>query len=91
MFVHAIFARFGRQSRVFEQNATEREKRRDWLAVKIGFELAVEFPQHAFQACSDSKSRIMAAKSASAALNNRDKPRGGMAEKVESRRMGLGS
>ena len=38
MFVHAIFARFGRQNRVFGQNATEREKWRDWLAEKIGFE-----------------------------------------------------
>ena len=56
MFAQVIFARFGRQNRVFGQNATEREKRRDWLAEKIGFELAVEFPQHAFQACSDSKS-----------------------------------
>ena len=26
-----------------EQNATEREKRRDWLAEKIGFELVVAF------------------------------------------------
>jgi hypothetical protein len=43
MFVHAIFARFGRQNRVFGQNATEREKRRDWLAEKIGFELVVAF------------------------------------------------
>jgi hypothetical protein len=43
MFVHAIFARFGRQNRVFGQDATEREKRRDWLAEKIGFELVVAF------------------------------------------------
>jgi hypothetical protein len=48
MFVHAIFARFGRQNRVFGQNATEREKRRDWLAEKIGFERAVAFLQHSF-------------------------------------------
>ena len=27
----------------FEQNATERQKRRDWLAEKIGFELMVAF------------------------------------------------
>src|SRR5580704_505325 len=90
MFAQVIFARFGRENRLSEQNATERQKTGDWLAEKIGFELAVEFPQHAFQACSDSKSRIMAAKSASAGLNNRDRPRGGMAEKVESRRVGLG-
>jgi hypothetical protein len=43
MFVHAIFARFGPQNRVFGQNATEREKRRDWLAEEIGFELVVAF------------------------------------------------
>ena len=43
MFVHAIFAHFGRQNRLFGQNATEREKRRDWLAEKIGFELVVAF------------------------------------------------
>jgi hypothetical protein len=36
-------ARFGRQNRLSEHNATEREKRRDWLAEKIGFELVVEF------------------------------------------------
>jgi hypothetical protein len=34
---------FGPQNRLFEQNATEREKRRDWLAERIGFELTVEF------------------------------------------------
>jgi hypothetical protein len=33
MFVHAIFAHFGRQNRLLGQNATGREKRRDWLAV----------------------------------------------------------
>src|ERR1700694_5344435 len=43
MSVHAIFARFGRQNRVCGQNATEREKRRDWLAEKIGFEPMVAF------------------------------------------------
>jgi hypothetical protein len=43
MFVHAIFARSGRQNRVFGQNATEREKRRDWLAERIGFELEWRF------------------------------------------------
>jgi hypothetical protein len=42
-FVHAIFARFGRQNRLFEQNTTERENRLDWLAEKIGFELVVAF------------------------------------------------
>jgi hypothetical protein len=47
MFVHAIFARFGRQNRVFGRNGTEREKRRDWLAERIGFELAVAF-RHSF-------------------------------------------
>ena len=45
MFVHAIFARFGPQNRLSEQNATEREERRDWLAEKIGFELVVAFRQ----------------------------------------------
>jgi hypothetical protein len=48
MFVHAIFARFGRQNRVFGQNATEREKKPDWMAEKVGFERAVAFPQHSF-------------------------------------------
>ena len=43
MFVHAIFAPSRRQNRVFGQNATEREKRRDWMAEKIGFELVVAF------------------------------------------------
>jgi hypothetical protein len=38
-----IFARFGWENRLSEQNATEREKRRDWLAERIGFELTVEF------------------------------------------------
>ena len=33
MFVQAIFAHFGRQNRLFERNATEREKTQDWLAV----------------------------------------------------------
>jgi len=33
MLVSAIFARFGRQNRLFGHNATEREKGRDWLAV----------------------------------------------------------
>jgi hypothetical protein len=40
----------------------------DWLAEKIGFELAVAFLQHTLQACSDWKSRIMAAKSAKCGL-----------------------
>jgi hypothetical protein len=31
------------QSRLFEQNATEREKERDWLAERIGFELVIAF------------------------------------------------
>jgi hypothetical protein len=31
------------QNRLFEQRATEREKRRDWVAEKIGFELVVAF------------------------------------------------
>src|ERR1700692_4592444 len=48
MFVHAIFAHFGPQNRLFGQNATRREKRRDWLAEKIEFERAVAFPQHSF-------------------------------------------
>ena len=43
MFVQAIFAHFGLQNRLFEQNATERQKRRDWLAEKIGFELGLRF------------------------------------------------
>jgi hypothetical protein len=43
MFVQAIFAHFGPPNPLFEQNATEREKRRDWLAEKIGFELVVAF------------------------------------------------
>jgi hypothetical protein len=43
MLVSAIFARFGRQNRLFGHNATEREKGRDWLAEKIGFELVVAF------------------------------------------------
>jgi hypothetical protein len=33
MFAQVIFARFGRQNRFSGQNATEKEKRRDWLAV----------------------------------------------------------
>jgi hypothetical protein len=44
MLVSAIFARFGRQNRLFEQNATKREKTQDWLAERTGFELAVAFP-----------------------------------------------
>ena len=43
MFVHAIFAHFGRQNRLFGQNATEREKKRDWLSERIGFELEWRF------------------------------------------------
>jgi hypothetical protein len=43
MLVSAIFARFGRQNRLFEQNATKREKTQDWLAERIGFELVVAF------------------------------------------------
>ena len=43
----------------------EREKP-DWMAERIGFELLVAFAQHSLQACSDWKSRIMVAKSASA-------------------------
>jgi len=46
MFVQAIFAHFGRQNRLFEQNATEREKTQDWLAEGIGFELRVTFFQY---------------------------------------------
>ena len=88
---NSVFSPGLTKSRIFRSERHREREKRDWLAEKIGFELAVEFPQHAFQACSDSKSRIMAAKSASAGLNNRDKPRGGMAEKVESRRVGLGS
>jgi len=38
-FLQAIFAHLGRQNQLFEQNATEREKWRDWLAERIGFEL----------------------------------------------------
>jgi hypothetical protein len=45
MFVHVIFARFGPQNGVFGRNGTEREKRRDWLAERIGFELVVAFRQ----------------------------------------------
>ena len=33
VFAQAIFARFGRQNRLSEQNATERQKTGDWLAV----------------------------------------------------------
>ena len=36
-------ARFGRQNRLFEQNAIEGEKTQDWLAERIGFELVVAF------------------------------------------------
>ena len=43
MFVSTVFARFGRRNRLFVQNATKREKKRDWLAERIGFELVVAF------------------------------------------------
>src|ERR1700730_13657334 len=43
MFVHAIFAHRGWQNRLFGQNATEREKKRDWLSERIGFELEWRF------------------------------------------------
>jgi hypothetical protein len=43
MLVSTVFARFGRQNRLFVQNATKREKKRDWLAERIGFELVVAF------------------------------------------------
>ena len=43
MFVHVIFARFGPQNGVFGRNRTEREKRRDWLAERIRFELEWRF------------------------------------------------
>ena len=46
MFAQVSFARFGRQNRFSGQNATGREKRRDWLAERVGFEPTVEFPQH---------------------------------------------
>ena len=52
----------------FSSGTPPRERGEDRLAERIGFELPVEFPQHAFQGCSDSKSRIMAAKNASAGL-----------------------
>ena len=43
MFAQGIFARSGRQNRVFRQNSTVRGKSKDWLAEKIGFELLVAF------------------------------------------------
>src|SRR5580700_11187837 len=43
MLASAIFARFGRQNRLFKRNATEREKGRDCVAAEIGFELVVAF------------------------------------------------
>ena len=43
MFAQVIVARFGRENRLSEQNATERPKTGDWLAERIGFELVVAF------------------------------------------------
>jgi hypothetical protein len=33
MFAQVVCARFGRQNQLFEQNAIDREKKQDWLAV----------------------------------------------------------
>jgi hypothetical protein len=41
--VRATFARYGRQNRSFEGITTEKEKRQDWMAARVGFELMVEF------------------------------------------------
>jgi hypothetical protein len=43
MFAQVVCARFGRQNQLFEQNAIDREKKQDWLAERIGFELMVAF------------------------------------------------
>ena len=46
ILVRVAFARYGRQNRSFEENATQREKRQDCMAERVGFEPTVEFPQH---------------------------------------------
>jgi hypothetical protein len=51
------------------QNATKREKKRDWLAERIGFEPAVEFSDAPSQASSDLKLRIMTAQKGRFGLN----------------------
>jgi hypothetical protein len=55
--------------RLFKRNATEREKRLDWLAERIGFEPAVEFSDAPSQASSDLKLRIMTAQKGRFGLN----------------------
>jgi len=44
MFVSTVFARFGRRNRLFVQNATKREKKRDWLAVDTVYSELVLWP-----------------------------------------------